>query len=215
MARLWGEQPPAAHEFSELEFGVLSLPLAGEDVCGDSWAIDDAAKGTVVMVVDGLGHGPQAAEAASEAVRAFRLTASLRPAEIISAAHEALRATRGAAIAVARIDAERGKVDYAGIGNTSGVILSPPDKGTRTSMISHNGTAGHTIRKIQQFVYPWTPGSVLVMHSDGLSTHWDLGCYAGLVEADPGLIAGTLYRDFKRGRDDVTVVVAREGGKSQ
>ncbi len=82
-------------------------------------------------------------------------------------------------------------------------------------MVSHNGTVGHTIRKIQEFIYPWTPGSLLVMHSDGMATHWQVGRYSGLGTSHPALIAGVLYRDFKRGRDDVTVVVVREGDDSQ
>ena len=65
-------------------------------------------------------------------------------------------------------------------------------------MVSHNGTVGHTIRKVQEFIYPWPPGSLLVMHSDGLATQWQLGRYAGLASSHPGLVAGVLYRDFRR-----------------
>ena len=77
-------------------------------------------------------------------------------------------------------------------------------------MVSHNGTVGHEVRKIQEFVYQWPKGGILVMHSDGLGTQWRLDRYAGLAVKHPSLIAGVLYRDFNRGRDDVTVLVARE-----
>jgi len=50
---------------------------------------------------------------------------------------------------------------------------------------------------------------MLVLHSDGLVSHWSLDAYPGLAARDPSLIAGILYRDFTRGRDDVTVVVAK------
>ena len=81
-------------------------------------------------------------------------------------------------------------------------------------MVSHNGTVGHVVRKIQAFDYPWSEDSLLVMHSDGLATHWDLARYPGLSRRPPGLIAGLLYRDHKRGRDDATVVVARRGERA-
>jgi hypothetical protein len=48
------------------------------------------------------------------------------------------------------------------------------------------------------------------MHSDGIATQWDLGRYPGLLARDPSLIAGVLYRDFLRGRDDATVVVLKD-----
>jgi hypothetical protein len=77
-------------------------------------------------------------------------------------------------------------------------------------MVSHSGIVGHEARKIQEFVYPWSQDTVLVMHSDGLATHWNLDQYPGLASRRPSLIAGVLYRDFTRGRDDVTVVVAKK-----
>ncbi len=91
LARLWAQPIPQGRMLRRLDFGALSVPLRGEEVCGDSWAIDDAEGQALVLVVDGLGHGPQAAEAAREAVRVFRATAPLGPAEVIRQAHTALR----------------------------------------------------------------------------------------------------------------------------
>jgi hypothetical protein len=69
---------------------------------------------------------------------------------------------------------------------------------------------GHECRKTQAFSYPWSEGSVLVLYSDGLQTRWTLERYPALATRDPGLLAAVLYRDFSRGRDDVTVVAGRE-----
>jgi hypothetical protein len=63
---------------------------------------------------------------------------------------------------------------------------------------------------VQTFTYPWPAGALLVLASDGISTHWSLDAYPGLRHRDPVLVASVLYRDFVRGRDDATVVVARE-----
>ena len=72
-----------------------------------------------------------------------------------------------------------------------------------------NGTAGHTLHKITEFSYPWTDDALLLVHTDGLVSRWDLDRYPGLVQRHPSLVAGVLFRDFNRGRDDVTVVAAR------
>jgi hypothetical protein len=76
--------------------------------------------------------------------------------------------------------------------------------------VSLNGTAGHSVHRIAEFTYPWTAGAVLVLHTDGLSGRWDLARDPGLAERDPAVVAGVLFRDFNRGRDDATVVAVRE-----
>lgn len=206
-------RPPLTAAPPQLEIGAVSVPMAGEEICGDSWCVEVALDRTLVLVADGLGHGPLAASAAREAVRAFRAQAERGPGAIIKAAHEALRATRGAAVAVAEVDLGRRELRFAGVGNVAASVLVPDD-GRSFSLVSHTGTAGLSVRRVQEFVYPWAPGSVLVMHSDGLASHWNLGRYRSLANEHPGLIAGVLYRDYRRGRDDVTVLAARERSAS-
>jgi hypothetical protein len=89
------------------------------------------------------------------------------------------------------------------------IAASITGDGNSRSLISHNGTLGHEVRRIQEFTYPWNRGSKLILSSDGLAT-WHLEKYAGLMQKHPALIASVLYRDFWRQRDDVTVVVAQE-----
>jgi anti-sigma regulatory factor (Ser/Thr protein kinase) len=206
LAQLWSRRAPGGNRPPTLEIGAVCLPSPGEVACGDGWAVELRSGHCVILVVDGLGHGAYAATAAMAAVDAFRTHPQLEPAALIEYAHGALRSTRGAAMAVADIDLDR-EVKYAGIGNISGVILAP---GGARHMVSHVGIVGHEARKIREFVYPWTQDSLLIMHSDGLATHWNLDQYPGLAGRRPSLIAGVLYRDFARGRDDVTVVVAKK-----
>ena len=158
------------------------------------------------MVVDGLGHGLAAADAAQAALRTFRSHATLPPAQLIEAIHSALRATRGAAVAIAEINHDKQQTQYCGVGNVAGVIVTPT---TRYGLVSHNGIVGHEVRKIQEFTYPWPEQALLVMHSDGLMSRWDLAAYPGLLTRHPSVISGVLYRDFTRGRDDVAVVMAK------
>jgi hypothetical protein len=184
---------------------VLCVPKLGEDVCGDTAAIVFHADDTVgILLADGLGHGPLAADASREAARLFEKHAAASPAATLSILHAGLRSTRGAAVATAAIDPAAKRVAYGGIGNIAGFIT---DTGGTRRMVSHSGTAGHTAGRIQDFHYPIHNRPVLVMFSDGLATSWSPESHPGLFALDPMLIAGVLYRDHVRGRDDASVVV--------
>jgi anti-sigma regulatory factor (Ser/Thr protein kinase) len=189
----------------QVEAAVVCVARAGEMVCGDAWAVAEHGDRTVLALVDGLGHGALAHDAAVAAVDAVRRHAALAPAEIVRLAHDALRSTRGAALAVLDV-ANGGAVRFAGIGNVSASIVAD---GSARRFVSMSGTVGHEIRKVNEFAYDWPDGGVLVMHSDGLAQHWELGGYPGLASRAPALVAGVLLRDFNRGRDDVTVLAAR------
>jgi anti-sigma regulatory factor (Ser/Thr protein kinase) len=186
-------------------WGVVQLAMQGEEVCGDSWDVAADETGLKLMVVDGLGHGPSAADAAAAAVRVFRKDPWLPATELLQRIHQALRPTRGAAVAIADLAAPD-RVVFAGIGNVAGTVVNGAQM---RRMISHNGTAGHAVHRIQAFEYPTGAAPLVVMHSDGLSSGWSFERYPGLTSAHPSLIAGVLYRDGSRGRDDVTVLVAR------
>src|SRR5690606_30847677 len=137
---------------AEVEIGVFNLPFPGEELSGDGCASERKAEGIYkVLLADGLGHGLLAHRAAETAVQAFPQLLDRAPAQTIEALHEALRATRGAAVAVAEVDYPRAKVNYAGLGNISGALLSP---GSVRRLISFNGTAGLQARKIQPMSYP-------------------------------------------------------------
>jgi anti-sigma regulatory factor (Ser/Thr protein kinase) len=197
---------------SQFRLGVISLPMPGENDCGDAWTTTHRLEGLRVMVADGLGHGTFAQDASRAAVRVTVENGHLAPVDLVHRIHDGLRATRGAAVAVADIQRTDSSIRYVGVGNIAGAVITE-DK--IRQMVSHNGTAGHQVSKVQEFSYPWRVDSTLVMHSDGLISHWSLSPYPGLLQKDPSLIAGVLYRDFGRGRDDVTVVVVRESGAAR
>lgn len=203
LCRFWPRQTSRVN--CPLEVGAVAVPYPGESACGDNWAVRQDPDCLSVMVADGLGHGPLAAEAASRAVEAFR-QAPGTPTEILRRAHGPMRSTRGAAAAVARIDLDHALVRYAGIGNITGLISAP--LGNRY-MVSHAGILGHEPIRVQEFSYPLPPDALLVMYSDGLTSHCSPDSWPGLRGHDPSLIAGMLYRLCSRGRDDATVLVAR------
>jgi anti-sigma regulatory factor (Ser/Thr protein kinase) len=205
-AEFWRQKGAGPARNASLEVGVISEPIFGEEFCGDGWGVRDSAEGTLMMVVDGLGHGILAAEAAREAERVLLESKESSPQQIIQDTHCALRKTRGAAQGIARIEANKRLLTFAGVGNISASIVAP---GTSRSMASHNGTLGHQMQRVQEFTCPWNADSILVMHSDGLTSRWDLNRYPGLWGKPASVIAAVLHRDFFRGRDDVTVLVAK------
>jgi hypothetical protein len=196
----------------QMEIGATCLAKTGEQISGDAWAVAPAAgRRTLIIIADGLGHGPIAAEASAAALAVFHEQApsGRGPADILAEIHRRLRSTRGAAVSIAEISPALSEIRFAGLGNVAGVVISGA---TRRGLVSHNGTAGATSGTPREMSYPFPSQSVLVMASDGLATHWDLGRYAGVVTRRPAVISGLLCRDFSRGRDDLTVVVAREAG---
>jgi anti-sigma regulatory factor (Ser/Thr protein kinase) len=200
-------------EQDEWDIGVICLPLASEDVCGDDWEVVHHGSGALsVMVADGLGHGPEAARASRGAVDVMFRSGPSSPAKILHDAHAALNGTRGAAVAVASISVRTGQMHFAGVGNIESRILEG-DAGRH--MVSHNGIVGSNLRKVQEFSCPWLRESMLIMHSDGLGTRWNLANYPGLSARHPALVAAVLYRDFARPRDDVAVLVLRQAVKHQ
>jgi anti-sigma regulatory factor (Ser/Thr protein kinase) len=198
---------PESFASSEIDIGCVLAPIHGESVCGDGLAFLTHDTRHIFMAVDGLGHGAGAAEAAETAIRVFQESGEKSPERIVHRLHSALRSGRGAVVGVAEIDLQRRKLRYCGVGNISGSILGP-DKAQ--SLVSHNGTVGHVMSRAVELEYDFPPNSILVLHSDGLTSQWNLDKYAGLRNHHPGLIAGVLYRDFKRGRDDASVMTVRE-----
>lgn len=204
LSRLFADARPRASGAAQC--GVVCVAAPGETACGDNWSIAERDGVTTIMIADGLGHGVLAAQASAEAVRIFTTQPFQRPASFLDSAHHPLRTTRGAAVAAAYIDSARRTLYYAGVGNICGYILGANES---RGLVSHNGTLGLQIRAVKDIEYAWPEHGMLVMHSDGLNTRWDLAAYAGLAPRHPAVVAGVLYRDFTRGRDDVTVAVVR------
>ena len=189
------------------QVGAVCLPIPGENLCGDAWDMGMGKNGVTICAADGLGHGPDAARASDPAVVFASERPDLSATSLMALAHEALRGTRGAAMAIAVIDEQQGQLNFAGVGNISGCIFLG---GARRHLMSHNGIVGSNLRKVQEFVHDWQSGAMLILHSDGLSTRWDLDSYPGLIFRHPSLIAAVLYRDCSRRRDDSMVIVVRQ-----
>ncbi|MFC8123938.1 ATP-binding protein [Streptomyces sp. NPDC057302] len=173
---------------------------------GASTATGSDRPAVLVMMCDGLGHGPLAARASAAAVEAFHDTPATDPEDIMRAIHRALRGTRGGAAAVARIEPAALRVRYCGIGNISGFLIGHD---ARTTLLSVPGIVGVNMRRLRTFEAPLPEGGALAMHSDGLTERWDHTALPGLLHHSPLVMAGQLLREAGVRRDDASVVVVK------
>lgn len=208
LAQFRSADQPRTHN----DVGWICLPKRGEEACGDACEVMEVGNGrTMVLIADGLGHGLRAAEASRRAVQLFLEKPDDSGPKLFERLHRGLFSTRGAAVTIADINRGTGELRITGVGNVAGWLVSP---GERRGLVTQNGTVGAEMRRVQEFVYPWTNDSLLVMHSDGLGSQWQLDAYRGIMLRHASLIAGVLYRDFRRERDDVTVLALHGGGGS-
>lgn len=207
LSRIFAGEAPPQPAGDGLDIGGIAVPVRGEQECGDAWAAGSDPCGAIILVCDGLGHGPAAAEASRLAASIFRqYHRELAPAELLHRIHAALRSTRGAAVALARLCTQTRQARFMGVGNIAGAVIG---KGSTKQMVSHPGTAGLEMHRVQEFTYDYPEQSLVVLNSDGIVTNWSLEGYPRIEEQCATLIAAVIYRDFKRRRDDATVVVAK------
>ncbi|XIG73407.1 serine/threonine protein kinase [Streptomyces sp. SGAir0957] len=186
----------------------LTRPISGETVCGDTWAVragtaaDDGP--LMVLMCDGLGHGPLAARVGERARQVFRQSTAEHPSDLLRQLHEGLRGTRGAALAVARLDPRAGRVDLCGVGNISAFMV---EESRRSALLSHPGIVGAQIPTVRTYSADLKPDTALVMHSDGLHQRWSPADLPGLLRRHPAVIAGQILNQAGLRRDDAGIVV--------
>jgi serine/threonine protein phosphatase PrpC len=173
---------------------------------GDAYFIAEHGGETLLAVVDGLGHGRGASEAARAALDTLEQWRGEPLDELVHGVHDALRATRGAVMGAVVLDRARGSFDYAGVGNVEVRVLGAEEP---ARPIPTNGTLGARLSQVRVWPHRWAEGSTLVLATDGISATWDASAYPGLVARSPQLLAGVLLRDFARASDDATVLVYR------
>ena len=211
LGRKW-VAPPTTEEQRERarrvtrRMGCWSRPRPGEETNGDAYFVKEHDGETLLAVVDGLGHGRGAREAAQVALDTLEQWEGEPLDELILSTHDALRTTRGAVMGAVVLDHERGTFNYAGVGNVEVRVLGASEP---ARPIPSNGTLGARLSQVRVWPHRWEEGATLVIASDGISATWDAAAYPGLLTRSPQLLAGVLLRDFARNSDDATVLVYR------
>jgi serine phosphatase RsbU (regulator of sigma subunit) len=186
-----------------------SRPYPGETANGDAWTVDWHAGACRIAVIDGLGHGPQAAAAAQLAVATLAARPGLPPVEALRACHSALQGSRGAAISVACVDAARGRLIYAGVGNVEARLRVGR---TWQRLIAYRGVVGMTLPNVRAFEFELDAAWLLLLHSDGVSARFDPDALGAATRRAPQALADDILREWGRATDDATVVAAMLDG---
>jgi anti-sigma regulatory factor (Ser/Thr protein kinase) len=184
----------------------LIRPITGETECGDAYGVLRTDDTVTAVFCDGLGHGPLAAAAAAAALAAVlsepASESATEPAALLERAHRRMSGTRGGAVAVVQVSGQRAR--FAGLGNVAAFILSA---GSRKSMLSVPGIAGYQARAFRQFEYEVPPGAAVILHSDGISSRWEVAAVPGVETKDPLLVAAVLLAEAGIHRDDAGILV--------
>lgn len=192
-----------------LEWAVAERPYPGALESGDAFVVLERPAGPAVAVIDGLGHGPEAAQAARTAVDTLRGGGDRTVAELVSHCSKALRSTRGAVMALAAFDEVLTSVTWIGVGNVSAILVVPGASGAMTmrEVVQRGGMLGAAeLRSVRPITLPAPPGAVLVVATDGVRPEFRaMAC----DQAAPESLAAELLSRYARATDDALVLVAR------
>jgi serine/threonine protein phosphatase PrpC len=197
-----------------LDWGVAARPLPGEHESGDHFLVRTFDDGAALAVVDGLGHGAEAAAAARRAVAAVEAAARDPLPTLFKRCHDALVGSRGVVMSTAIIELRQSpQVTWAGVGNVDAWLLRPHAEGgkVRTSLVPRGGVLGREVPPLMPVTLPLDPGDLLVFATDGIRD--------GFIEAvslqdAPQRAASRILATHGKGTDDALVLVAKYVGRA-
>jgi len=196
-----------------IEWGVAARALPGEARSGDCHVVESFPDGMLVAVVDGLGHGDEAAEAAEVATDILIRHAQESPVSLFRRCHESLSGTRGVAMSVAAFARSSHAMSWLGVGNVEGSLFRdcPGSRPARDSLIQRGGVVGYRLPPLQPSLVTVGQGDLLVLATDGIAAY----SLDGLrMTEPPERIASDILARFARDTDDALVLVARCRGEA-
>lgn len=186
---------------TQLITAAAARRFPGEAVSGDAWTVEWSDSKYRLTVIDGLGHGPEAAEAAAVARQTLEAHPDLEPAAALLACHHAMGHTRGAAVLTLQIDLTTKCLTYAGVGNVEGRVCLP-ERDHR--LVSFRGIVGNMMKSVRTFTLDLGDRWAILVHTDGISARFDTPALAG---ADWQALADRILEGWGCTTDDATIVV--------
>ena|SRR5215472_2732131 len=194
--------------WSLLEWGVAARPLPGEHESGDHFLVKTSDDGAVIAVVDGLGHGADAAAAARRAVATVEAGARDPIPTLFKRVHDALLGSRGVVMSVAILETRQSRMTWAGVGNVDAWLLRPHEHAgkARTSLVPRGGVLGRGVPPLMPVTLAIDPGDLLVFATDGIRE----GFTEAMSLSDaPQRAASRILATHGKGTDDALVLVAK------
>jgi len=191
-----------------VDYGVATVPFSGESRSGDASLVQPFASGVLLAVVDGLGHGAEAAEAADLAVQTLREHAGESVIALTRRCHASLHQQRGAVMSIASLDAAESSLTWMGVGNVSGVLLRANETESldREVLLLRSGVVGSALPPLRASVVPVFRGDTLILATDGIEESF----YDEInIHDAPQNIADRILHSHSKGTDDALVLVAQ------
>jgi negative regulator of sigma-B (phosphoserine phosphatase) len=187
--------------------------MRGESDSGDQHVVQEVASGTVLAVVDGIGHGPEARDAARRATEVVAKHGARGAVALLRLCHEALIGTRGVVMSIASVDLREDTVTWLGVGNVTGVLVRADQRAVppREEMFVRAGVVGMQLPLLQASVLSIAPGDVLVMATDGIRPDFRDALNS---RVSPLRLAERVFTEHGRGTDDALVMAARYVGRA-
>jgi hypothetical protein len=188
---------------TRIEVVGASRPFPGQTANGDDWVRWDATYGPRVAVIDGLGHGPPAADAARQLRRLLLEAPEGGLAEVVGHAARRMLGGRGA---VATLVEVRGReLTFIGVGNVEGRLVQ---RGREQRLLGARGFFGGPVRSARPQVTELDAGWVLYLYTDGVSSRFPLPADGAVCDAQEAV--DRIVEGHGRMTDDATVVMVRE-----
>jgi serine phosphatase RsbU (regulator of sigma subunit) len=201
---------------SLIEWGAAGRPLEepGEGYAsGDVHVVAPFQEGVLVGLIDGLGHGFEAAIAAQAAADVLSAHAGEPVQALIQRCHERLRKTRGAVMSLASFDQAKSSMTWIGVGNVEGVLLRafPSADSRHESTSTRGGIVGYQLPPLRAYTVSISQGDTVILATDGIESGFSDGVN---LQRGPQEIADSILAMYAKGSDDSLVVVARYLGGS-
>jgi anti-sigma regulatory factor (Ser/Thr protein kinase) len=205
--RIFKEERALFRKAPKEEVQSVVIPKPGEIECGDGFFYTANNEYVKIFLGDGLGHGPEAAKAVTGAGTAFLACDENEPTEIIRFINNEVKKTRGLVGTIAVFDVGSRKWRICGVGNISTKIMSPANA---KNFMSYNGIIGLNVpRTLSSQEIPYEKGQHIIMCSDGIKSKWDTIKYAAIHRYDASILAASLFKDYARLTDDMSVAVCK------
>lgn len=206
--------PKASVDASPLiDWGVAASALPGQTQSGDLHLVKSVTTGVLLAVVDGLGHGGEAATAARTAVATLDEHASESVLALLQRCHWALKGTRGVVMSLAFADRQQHALTWVGVGNVECMLFhaagAPSSRPARASLVTRGGIVGSELPQVRAQVLPLAAGDLLIFATDGIRDGFGDGLQ---FEAPPQQLAEHILNQYGKGTDDALVLVARYRG---
>lgn len=190
-----------------IEFGTAALPLPGETESGDRYVAKSRTGGVLLAVIDGLGHGPEAAAASKIAVSILETYSEEPVITLMNRCHEGLRRTRGAVLSLATFDFAHNEMTWLGVGNVESMLLRGDKVTAAENLILRPGVAGSQLPPLRATVIPILQNDTFVFFTDGIRNDFTEKTLD--LSLPVQVIADRILARHTKGTDDALVLVAR------